>query len=134
MALGKLADRVGRHGVTCVLCLATVVQSAALAVSWEANARQDALFYLAAVLLGFADCGFQTMPYKLLKSQGASLGDPDEAFVAYKFVQVLACTAGFFCSPLFVTKPAKVATHAQFQQEISLVAAFLALGMLGYFA
>ena len=59
-------------------------------------------------------------------------GDPEEAFAAYKFVQTLACTVGFLYTPFFVTKPAKVATPSQFKTEIIVVAALLALGMLGF--
>eukprot|EP00936_MAST-01D_sp_MAST-1D-sp1_P002712 g2712.t1 len=127
VAFGRLSDRTGS---TVVVGLAAVLQAAALAVAWKANSAQNSLLYGAAALLGLADCGFQTMMYKVLQEQ--QTGDPEEAFAAYKFVQTLACTIGFLYTPLFVTKPAKVATAAQFKAEIVVVAAFLALGMLGF--
>ena len=126
-AFGRLSDAVGS---TTVLVISAVLQVGALAVVWEANAAQGGLLYLAAVLLGLADCGFQTQMYKVLGDLWAG-EDSEDAFAAYKFLQSLACTCGFFYQPLFVSAPRKTSDGAQLRDEIMLCGSFLALGMIG---
>ena len=128
MVFGRLADAVGS---TVVLTISAVLQVGALAVVWEANTAQGGLLYLAAVLLGLADCGFQTQMYKVLGDLWEDKRESEEAYAAFKFLQTVACTCGFLYAPLLVTPPQKTSSAVQLRSEIAICGGFLALGMLG---
>jgi len=129
LVLGRLSDRLGR---TSVVMFGFFAQATAMYLSWLANERMlgggDMLFfYIAAPILGLADCAFQTQLMAALASDYTTLSA--DAFAIFKLLQSLGAALGFGITGLF---GGDTASRTGFLEELIILGGLLVLGIFFY--
>eukprot|EP00039_Didymoeca_costata_P023633 m.7755 g.7755 ORF g.7755 m.7755 type:complete len:594 (-) comp3767_c0_seq1:69-1850(-) len=90
------------------------------------------LFYIAAILFGFADCIYQTISAAICSHGFKNVGATEEAWAIFRILQCLGAVLCFFISPVLSINNGTTASIPQLRVEIYIAVGSGLLALIGH--